>query len=522
MQDQEVVAAIVAGDPDGIAQAYDKYAMPLYSYCRSLLREPADAADAVQDTFLIATSKLGGLRDPAKLRSWLYAVARNECYRRLRSAEATSALDEAADVPAAAGGYASTAGSVDVGGAVEQAELRQLVRDAIGGLNPGERDVIELSLVQGLDSDELADALGVSRNHAHALQSRARSQLERSLGALVVARTGRDACTALGALLAGWDGQMTVLMRKRIGRHIDHCEICGERKRRELSPALFAGALPLVALVPGFREHVLKMCADHTPEGLAHRASVAARAGQFGPTGFPKPISPPGVSGWHQVMRHSHALAASAATAAAAAGVSAILIIGGGGPHAQAPGAGARGSAGPGVIANSRGAPSRGPGSSPGAGGSGLAPSATSGGGATAPGPGSTSGTQPAPGTSGSATSTSGSSSPTSPASTASSSAASSSAPAAQGTLTVSLSRLVLVAVNGHGVGTFTLTAKGGPVSYTISAAANLSISPASGSLSAGASATITVTSSSLISIDEQLTINPGGHTVTVVLNISL
>jgi hypothetical protein len=32
MQDREVVAAIVAGDRDGIAEAYDRYAMPLYSY----------------------------------------------------------------------------------------------------------------------------------------------------------------------------------------------------------------------------------------------------------------------------------------------------------------------------------------------------------------------------------------------------------------------------------------------------------------------------------------------------------
>src|SRR5580704_17279576 len=115
-----------------MAQAYDRYALPLYSYCRSLLREPADAADAVQDTFLIATAKLGGLRDPGKLRSWLYAVARNECYRRLRAGE-------------------MTAEAVDVGNAIEQAEVRQFVRDAIAGLNPGERDVIELSLVQGLD-----------------------------------------------------------------------------------------------------------------------------------------------------------------------------------------------------------------------------------------------------------------------------------------------------------------------------------------------------------------------------------
>ncbi len=520
-----MVAAVVAGDPAGIAEAYDRYALPLYSYCRALLREPADAADAVQDTFLIATAKLGGLRDPGKLRSWLYAVARNECYRRLRAGEVAAALDEAGDMPAATGGQAGMAEAADVASAIEQAEVQQFVRDAIAGLNPSERDVIELSLVQGLEADELADALGVSRNHAHALVSRARSQLERSLGALLVARTGREACAALDALLAGWDGQMTVLMRKRVSRHIDQCEICGELKRRELSPALFAGALPLVALMPGFREHVLKMCADLSAAGLARHASVAARAGQFGPSGFPKPSLPPGVSGWHRILRHPHALAASAATAAVAAGVGAVLVLGGGAPHSHAPGAGARGSAGPGVVANSRGAPSRGSGGSPGAGGSGLAPSASPGG-PTAPavlatGPGS----HPAPGTSGSASGSSSSGSASSaPASSSSSSSppASSSAPVAQGTLTVSVNRLVLVAVNGHGVGTFTLTAKGGPVSYSISAAAGLAISPASGSLSAGASATVTVTSSSLISLNEKLTVSPGGYTVTVVLNISL
>ena len=520
MQDREVFAAIVAGDPRGIAEAYDTYAMPLYSYCRSLLREPEDAADAVQDTFLIATAKLGGLRDPGKLRSWLYAVARNECYRRLRSGEATSSLDEAVDMPAAAGGHASTAESVDVASAVERAEVHQLVRDAINGLNSGEQDVIQLSLVQGLDNDELADALGVSRNHAHALQSRARSQLERSLGALIVARTGRGECAALDGALAGWDGQMTPLLRKRVSRHIDQCETCGERKRRELTPALFAGALPLVALVPGFREHLLKVCADGTVAGQAHRAAMAARAGQFGPAGFPRPARPPGLPGWHRITRHSHALAASAATAAAAAGVGAVLIIGGGPSPSHPPGAGARGSAGPGVMPNSHGGPSGGPGSSP---GGGAAPSAGPSAPALALATGR--GSHAAPGTSGSATSTSGSSSaPTSPASSAASSvpAASSAPPAVQGTLTVSLSRLVLVAVNGHGVGTFTLTARGGPVSYTISAAANLTISPASGSLAAGASTTITVTSSSLISLDEQLTVSPGGYTVTVVLNISL
>jgi hypothetical protein len=37
MGDSEIVASIVAGDPDGLAGAYDRYADPLYKYCRSML-----------------------------------------------------------------------------------------------------------------------------------------------------------------------------------------------------------------------------------------------------------------------------------------------------------------------------------------------------------------------------------------------------------------------------------------------------------------------------------------------------
>ena len=48
MRDHEVVASIVAGDPAGLAEAYDKYARVLYSYSKTFLREPADAADVTE------------------------------------------------------------------------------------------------------------------------------------------------------------------------------------------------------------------------------------------------------------------------------------------------------------------------------------------------------------------------------------------------------------------------------------------------------------------------------------------
>jgi DNA-directed RNA polymerase specialized sigma24 family protein len=82
MQEHAVVAAVVAGDADGFAAVYDQYATSLYACCHAVLPEP-EAAGAVLDTFLIATVKLDGLRDPDRLGAWLHAVARNECLRRL-------------------------------------------------------------------------------------------------------------------------------------------------------------------------------------------------------------------------------------------------------------------------------------------------------------------------------------------------------------------------------------------------------------------------------------------------------
>ena len=136
MQDREVVAAIVAGDPDGIAAAYDSYAASLFASCQRMLPDPADAADAVRGTFLIATSRLERLRDPDKLGSWLDAVARNECLRR-RSAAGVKPGPSSAFSP----GVSSPAAAVDGDGdpAELPAELRGQVLAACADSSPSGR-----------------------------------------------------------------------------------------------------------------------------------------------------------------------------------------------------------------------------------------------------------------------------------------------------------------------------------------------------------------------------------------------
>jgi len=82
--DQALVAAMAAGDPTGIAQAYDRYAAALFGYCYWFLRDTAAAADALADTFVITVATISDLPEPSKLRPRLYAVARSECRRRVQ------------------------------------------------------------------------------------------------------------------------------------------------------------------------------------------------------------------------------------------------------------------------------------------------------------------------------------------------------------------------------------------------------------------------------------------------------
>lgn len=503
MHDSEVVAAIVAGDPGGLAEAYDRYAAQLYTYCRTLLREPADAADAVQDTFVIAASRLSALREPGRFRSWLYAVARNECHRRLRGGSTHAPLDEAPDV---------TDESSDVHLDTERAELRDLVNTALGGVGPAEREVLELQLRRGLDGGEVAAVLGIGRNHAHALLSRARDQLHTSLGVLLVARSGRQDCKELDDLLTDWDGRLTVLVRKRVNRHIEHCSICSGRRRRELAPAMFLGITPVAALPalvtslpPGLREQVLG----------AHAAAHVPAVVPLTKAGFPKPLFParPG-------LLHARPVHVGAATASAAGIAIAVGVVTATGHHGVLSGA-----AGPtpsvGASALGGGAATSGSSGSSGArGGSSASGGATAVGvevghtGAVSPQPGSG---QTGVGTTGTATS-----GPTGSASASPTASASSSSVAA-GALSVSPTTIVLAPLLG---GTITLTASGGPVSWSISIPSgllgNISVSPSSGTLAAGSSTTVTISVSGLVTLDTQLTVTPGNEKITIVLGAGL
>ncbi len=275
IDDATLVLQAVGGDRQAYASIYDRYAPRLYDFLRSLLRDPEEAADALQDTFLVAGARLHQLRDPEKLRPWLYAIAR---HRGLRSIERRARHRPLDDVDVTS----TDPDPADVAADGDRGELAALVAAAAEGLGPRDRVVLDLHMRQGLDGQELGDAMGVSASHAYVLTSRLRDQVERSLGALLVARQGRADCPDLALVLTGWDGRFTPVWRKRVARHADGCAVCSDRRSRLLSPAGLLGVAPAFALPAGLRERVL---------GELELCSHSGPAFDGGEGGFPPPMA---------------------------------------------------------------------------------------------------------------------------------------------------------------------------------------------------------------------------------------
>ena len=306
MFDGQIAASIARGELAGLLAASDRYAAVLYGYCHSLLIYPADAADAVHDTFVIAWTKIPCLQDPDRLRAWLFAIARNECYSRPRAGALSAARTDTGEM---------TGHDANVG----DAELQYLVRAALTGLESAERELIELNLRYELEGADLADILGMPRRQAQALATRARSRFTKLLGMLLAAWSARGRCPGAADLLDSWDGTLTAALCKRLTSHVRRCSVCYRIRHREIRPAMMLALLP--AAVPPDRlwERVMGLVTDDSPDAEDHRQRIARRAEPLTSTGFPVQATRPPAPRWPG----RYVLTAAAAAAA-------VVLLGGG------------------------------------------------------------------------------------------------------------------------------------------------------------------------------------------------
>lgn len=168
------------------------YSGDLYRYALFLCREPAQAEDLVQETFLRAWRFLGSLREESKAKSWLMTTVRREFARQF---ERYRPKFEDADLELIAGAEGIDAESWGL-------------RKAMMGLPEKYRDVLLLQVVGGYNGEEMAGMLGIPRATVNTRLFRARAHLKAVL-------EGEDAVPPADTDLSELRGNVTALDSSR-------------------------------------------------------------------------------------------------------------------------------------------------------------------------------------------------------------------------------------------------------------------------------------------------------------------
>ncbi|MEV0387823.1 sigma factor [Nonomuraea sp. NPDC050643] len=264
--DHVLVEALLRADADAPARLYDSYGERLHDYAFSLAGSADIAADAVHDALVTAQGRADRLKVPGRLRAWLYALTRFQV--RARLAHRTGTPAEGLPMPESGG-----------------SELADQVYATLGELSGGEREILELSLRHGLTASEAGAVLGLTSRQTAARLGRAREHLEVAAAAVVLARTGRAHCPDLSAMLDSWEGPLTPLLRRRLSAHVSGCEVCTERRHRQVSAGRLLEMVPVAYPAISLRRRVIDTCVS--PEQDQTRTLITDRGDSFDRAGFP-------------------------------------------------------------------------------------------------------------------------------------------------------------------------------------------------------------------------------------------
>jgi RNA polymerase sigma factor (sigma-70 family) len=167
----DALASAAAGDELAFRDIIEAHHDDMRRVCMAIADDRAVAEEATQSAWIIAWKRLRDVHDGDHLRPWLVTVAANETRQLLRKRRRRARVEVAADATQVPGGIDPAAGVVDID-----------VRQALEQLDPDDRALLALRYVAGFDSNELAQAIGISpsgtRNRLERLLKRLRKELD--------------------------------------------------------------------------------------------------------------------------------------------------------------------------------------------------------------------------------------------------------------------------------------------------------------------------------------------------------
>ena len=200
--DEEVLRAVQAEEPGAFDRFVERFGDRVYGFGMRMCGRQEDAEDVFQESLLTVYRRIRDLRHPGALRTWLFRVVSNHCrsaHRRIREKELPESLDYDALLPRE-GPMAIGPVVPDISDPEQHAyrrEIAEALEKAVGELPPDYRLVWMLRDVEGLDTRETAEALGIQEGNVKMRLHRARLALRRDLAHLAPAGGGAE--TARGA-----------------------------------------------------------------------------------------------------------------------------------------------------------------------------------------------------------------------------------------------------------------------------------------------------------------------------------
>jgi len=153
-QNEQLLKRIAAGDRDAEREFALRYMQPVRTMLMARSRNPDLSSDLQQEVMIEAICALrrGQLREPAKLSGFVIGIARNRLNNHFRANRRTETLEVPDDLP-------------DLSSETERVEDQQresAAMEVIAGLDPLDRKILEMTLVEGLKPGVIAERLQLS------------------------------------------------------------------------------------------------------------------------------------------------------------------------------------------------------------------------------------------------------------------------------------------------------------------------------------------------------------------------
>lgn len=171
LNDHQCVALAQKGDSNAFSEIVARYQDRIYRFLVRLTRSPDAAQDLTQDTFLRAYQSLARWRPDAQFKTWLFQIARNLAFDRLRREKRVVFVELEEDFPL----QEDPAAGPDT--LLETAQRYRLLETALAQLPAEHREILLLREIEEMTYDEIALVLKLNLGTVKSRIARARVAL---------------------------------------------------------------------------------------------------------------------------------------------------------------------------------------------------------------------------------------------------------------------------------------------------------------------------------------------------------